>query len=113
MTLYAVDAAAAGVERTPLATLDLTRSEANVTFSETAGVGQVRIARFDHPEEVAGYWSWVGTEILETPEDRFTIGAWIDAHEENDPDGLDRLAGHPLVSESWRSHARRAAARAR
>jgi MOSC domain-containing protein YiiM len=52
-------------------------------------------------------------ERLETPEDHFTIGEWIDAHEENDPDGLDRLAGHPLVSESWRSHARRAAARAR
>jgi MOSC domain-containing protein YiiM len=52
-------------------------------------------------------------ERLETPGDRFTIGEWIDAHEENDPDGLDRLAGHPLVSESWRAHARRAAARAR
>jgi MOSC domain-containing protein YiiM len=52
-------------------------------------------------------------ERLETPEDRFTIGEWIDAHEDNDPDGLDRLAGHPLASESWREHARRAAARAR
>src|SRR6478735_641206 len=30
--LYAVDTAAARVQRTPLATLDLTRSEANVTF---------------------------------------------------------------------------------
>jgi MOSC domain-containing protein YiiM len=52
-------------------------------------------------------------ERLEVPEDHFTIGEWIDAHEGNDPDGLDRLAGHPLVSESWREHARRAAARAR
>jgi alkylation response protein AidB-like acyl-CoA dehydrogenase len=33
VALYAVDATAAGVERTPLATLDLTRSEANVAFS--------------------------------------------------------------------------------
>lgn len=33
--LYTVDAAAAGVQRTPLATLDLTRSEANVTFADT------------------------------------------------------------------------------
>ena len=36
VALYAVDATAAGVERTALATLDLTRSEANVTFSDAA-----------------------------------------------------------------------------
>jgi hypothetical protein len=47
--------------------------KANVTFSETAGVGQVRIARLDHPEAVAGYWSWIGTEILEIPEDEPTL----------------------------------------
>ena len=34
VALYAVDTEAAGVQRTPLATLDLTRSEANVTFSD-------------------------------------------------------------------------------
>lgn len=34
VALYAVDTTAAGVRRTPLATLDLTRSEANVTFSD-------------------------------------------------------------------------------
>ncbi len=34
VALYAVDSGAAGVQRTPLATLDLTRSEANVTFSD-------------------------------------------------------------------------------
>jgi alkylation response protein AidB-like acyl-CoA dehydrogenase len=34
VALYAVDTAAAGVQRTPLATLDLTRSEANVTFAD-------------------------------------------------------------------------------
>jgi alkylation response protein AidB-like acyl-CoA dehydrogenase len=34
VALYAVDTAAAGVQRAPLATLDLTRSEANVTFSD-------------------------------------------------------------------------------
>ncbi|HEX2214694.1 MAG TPA: acyl-CoA dehydrogenase family protein [Mycobacterium sp.] len=33
VALYAVDTTAGGVEHTPLATLDLTRSEANVTFS--------------------------------------------------------------------------------
>lgn len=40
-----------------------------MAFSETRGTGQVRIARFDSPPDMAGYWSWVGTEILEIPED--------------------------------------------
>ena len=47
--------------------------QANVLFSETQGVGQVRIARFDSPDEVAGYWSWVGTEILEIDENEPTL----------------------------------------
>jgi hypothetical protein len=47
--------------------------QANVLFSETAGVGQVRIARFDSPADVAGYWSWVGTEILEIDESEPTL----------------------------------------
>lgn len=34
VALYAVDSGTAGMQRTPLATLDLTRSEANVTFSD-------------------------------------------------------------------------------
>ncbi len=46
---------------------------ANVLFSETHGVGQVRIARLDSPEEMAGYWSYLGTEILEANEDEPTL----------------------------------------
>jgi hypothetical protein len=46
---------------------------ANVKFAETSGVGQVRIARLDSPEDQAGYWSYVGTEILEIPEDQPTM----------------------------------------
>jgi hypothetical protein len=38
---------------------------ANVVFSETGGTGQVRIARLDSPASLAGYWSYIGTEILE------------------------------------------------
>jgi len=41
---------------------------ANVVFAETEGVGQVRIARFDRPDSMAGYWSYIGTEILEIDE---------------------------------------------
>ena len=46
---------------------------ANVVFRETRGVGQVRIARLDEPEDMAGYWSWIGTEILEIDEDEPTL----------------------------------------
>lgn len=46
---------------------------ANVLFTETAGVGRVRIARFDKPKDVAGYWSWLGTEILEIDENEPTL----------------------------------------
>ena len=46
---------------------------ANVAFTETRGTGQVRIARLDAPADMAGYWSWLGTEILEVPEDEPTF----------------------------------------
>jgi len=46
---------------------------ANVVFTETRGAGQVRIARLDSPDDVAGYWSWIGTEILEIPENEPTL----------------------------------------
>ena len=48
-------------------------SEANVKFVQTSGVGEVRIARLDSPEDMAGYWSYIGTEILEIPEDEPTM----------------------------------------
>ena len=37
---------------------------ANVRFDETQGQGMVRIARVNEPEADAGFWSYVGTEIL-------------------------------------------------
>jgi hypothetical protein len=46
---------------------------ANVLFTETRGTGQVRIARLDAPDDVAGYWSWIGTEILEIDADKPTL----------------------------------------
>jgi hypothetical protein len=48
-------------------------TSANVLFSETNGTGQVRIARLDSPEEDAGYWSYIGTEILEIDENEPTL----------------------------------------
>src|SRR2546423_7811979 len=37
---------------------------ANVQFTETKSDPQVRIARLDSPDAVAGYWSYLGTDIL-------------------------------------------------
>lgn len=46
---------------------------ANVVFTETRGTGRVRIARLDSPDDLAGYWSYVGTEILEVDDDEPTL----------------------------------------
>ena len=46
---------------------------ANVAFTETRGTGRVRIARLDSPEDMAGYWSYVGTEILEVDDEEPTL----------------------------------------
>jgi hypothetical protein len=46
---------------------------ANVVFTETRSTGKVRIARLDSPPDMAGYWSWIGTEILEIDEDEPTL----------------------------------------
>ncbi len=46
---------------------------ANVVFSETNDTGEVRIARLTEPPELSGYWSWVGTEILEAELDEPTM----------------------------------------
>jgi hypothetical protein len=46
---------------------------ANILFTETRQTGQVRIARLDRPEAVAGYWSYVGNEILGIPDDEPTL----------------------------------------
>lgn len=46
---------------------------ANVQFTETNTDPQVRIARLDSPPEMAGYWSYVGTDILLIPHDEPTM----------------------------------------
>ena len=46
---------------------------ANVVFTETQGTGEVRIARLDSPEDMAGYWSYLGTEILDIKESEPTL----------------------------------------
>jgi hypothetical protein len=46
---------------------------ANVLFAETRGEGQVRIARLDEPPAMSGYWSFIGTEILEISKNEPTL----------------------------------------
>jgi Astacin (Peptidase family M12A) len=45
----------------------------NIRFEETQSTGEVRIGRFSNPPEWAGYWSWLGTEILTISEDEPTL----------------------------------------
>jgi len=61
VALYAVDAAAAGVQRTPLATLDLTRSEADITFT---GAPVRVIAGPDETARVLDHALQVGAALL-------------------------------------------------
>ncbi|MDR4485324.1 MAG: CHAT domain-containing protein [Nitrospirales bacterium] len=49
------------------------RKTANIRFEETHGTGMVRIARLDRPPEMAGYWSYVGTQILGIEDDQPTF----------------------------------------
>jgi hypothetical protein len=46
---------------------------ANVHFEETRSTGMVRIARLDRPADMAGYWSYIGTQILAIDEDQPTL----------------------------------------
>ncbi|MCV7298604.1 acyl-CoA/acyl-ACP dehydrogenase [Mycobacterium barrassiae] len=61
VALYAVDAAADGVERTPLATLDLTRSEVNIAFSKAPAT---LIAGPDETARVLEHALQVGAALL-------------------------------------------------
>ncbi|HET9317654.1 MAG TPA: CHAT domain-containing protein, partial [Vicinamibacteria bacterium] len=68
-----LDGASAALRKRILLHMNAWGRKANVTFAETDGVGQVRIARLDRPAKVAGYWSYIGTEILEIDEDEPTM----------------------------------------
>ncbi|MGY8684736.1 CHAT domain-containing protein [Bradyrhizobium sp. UFLA05-153] len=68
-----MDGAKSNLRKRILLHMNAWGQKANVKFAETSGVGQVRIARLDSPEDQAGYWSYVGTEILEIPEDQPTM----------------------------------------
>lgn len=46
---------------------------ANIQFTESNSDPQIRITRWNSPEEYAGYWSYIGTDILSIPPDKPTM----------------------------------------
>lgn len=66
---------------------------ANVEFVPSNTNPQVRIARLDHPPEMAGYWSYVGTEILSIPKNEPTMN--LEAFTMNTPESeFHRVVRH-------------------
>ncbi len=72
---------------------------ANIRFDETSSTGQVRISRLDAPEDVAGFWSYIGTEILGIEGDQPTLnlqGFTMDTPEAEFRRVVRHEAGHTL-----------------
>jgi hypothetical protein len=66
---------------------------ANVQFTETKSDPQVRIARASSPAEVAGYWSYLGTDILSIPANEPTMN--LELFTMNTPDSeFHRVVRH-------------------
>ena len=73
LSVQFLDAPSVALRRKILAHMNAWSERADVSFVETRGVGEVRIARLDDPPEDAGYWSCVGTEILGIEDDAPTM----------------------------------------
>ncbi len=73
LTVSFLDGPSAALRARILRHMNAWNRTANVKFVETRRGGDVRIARLDSPEDMAGYWSWVGTEIREVPPDQPTM----------------------------------------
>jgi hypothetical protein len=64
LTVRFLDGAKADLRKKILLHMNAWGKTANVQFAQTSGDAMVRIARLDAPESMAGYWSYVGTQIL-------------------------------------------------
>ncbi len=73
LTVSFMDNASAPLRARILRHMNAWGEAANVRFSETNDTGQVRISRLDSPTDMAGFWSYVGTEILEIEPDQPTL----------------------------------------
>lgn len=73
LTVQFLDNPSKELRRLILLHMNAWNETANIEFLETNNTGMVRIARFDHPKSMAGYWSYVGTQILGIAEDEPTL----------------------------------------
>jgi hypothetical protein len=73
LTVKFLDNPPADLRKRILLHMNAWAKSANVVFTETRGTGRVRIARLDSPVDMAGYWSYIGTEILDAPDDEPTL----------------------------------------
>lgn len=73
LTVGFLDNPEAALKRRILLHMNAWAKTANVVFKESKTDPQVRIARLDSPASVAGYWSYVGTEILGIPKSQPTM----------------------------------------
>jgi hypothetical protein len=67
-----LDNASVPLRKRIIAHMNAWSASANVSFAETQGVGEVRISRLDEGDD-AGYWSYVGTDILSADADQPTM----------------------------------------
>lgn len=73
LTVGFVDGGTKALRRRILEHMNAWSKTANVAFTESRTDPDVRISRFDSPPDMAGYWSYLGTEILGTPPDEPTL----------------------------------------
>jgi len=73
LSVQFLDNPAADLRKRILSHMNAWNKTANVHFTETKKTGDVRIARLDHPADMAGYWSYIGNEILGIPDDEPTL----------------------------------------
>jgi hypothetical protein len=73
LTVGFLDNPSVALRKLILAHMNAWSRSANVRFREARTDPEVRIARFDSPEDMAGYWSYLGTRILTIDPDEPTM----------------------------------------
>ena len=73
LTVGFLDNPPAALRKRILAHMNAWAKTANVQFTETKTNPQVRIARASEPPDMAGYWSYEGTDILSIPANEPTM----------------------------------------
>lgn len=73
LTVAFIDGGTKALRRRVLEHMNAWSRTANVAFTESRDDADVRISRLDSPPEMAGYWSYLGTEILGTPAEEPTM----------------------------------------